>query len=200
MIRQNKKAAIELSIGTVVVIVLAMSMMILGLVLVRQIFAGATDSVDATQQSVQEELKNLFQTTDKDVIVGDSSGSVLKIKPGTEVFMVPIASRTSDSTPVSSKTRLTFKLELDALSTKSCVKTLTHSVVTSFFITPLNKENPIANFNGQDPTAYDNILLSIPKGTAPCAQKVSVTVTDKETNKPVGATSFTFEVMKSSLF
>ena len=44
---RKKKAAIELSVGTIVVIVLAMSMLILGLVLIRNIFKGSIDNFDA---------------------------------------------------------------------------------------------------------------------------------------------------------
>lgn len=56
----NKKAAIELSIGTIVIIVLAMSMLILGLVLVRTIFTGATYNVDSLNKNVEAEINKLF--------------------------------------------------------------------------------------------------------------------------------------------
>ena len=56
----NKKAAVELSIGTIVIIVLAMSMLILGLVLIRGIFSGATDNVDTINDKVREEINKLF--------------------------------------------------------------------------------------------------------------------------------------------
>lgn len=57
---QNKKAAIELSIGTIVIIVLAMSMLILGLTLVRTIFTGATYNVNELNKNVQSEINKLF--------------------------------------------------------------------------------------------------------------------------------------------
>jgi hypothetical protein len=56
----NNKGAIELSIGTIVVIVLAMSMLILGLILVKNIFTGATYNVDQMNSKVQDEIKKLF--------------------------------------------------------------------------------------------------------------------------------------------
>jgi len=56
----NKKAAIELSIGTIVIIVLAMSMLILGLTLVRTIFKGATYNVDQLNKNVEGEINKLF--------------------------------------------------------------------------------------------------------------------------------------------
>lgn len=56
----HKKAALELSIGTIVIIVLAMSMLILGLVLVRNIFTGATYNVDQLNKNVEAEINKLF--------------------------------------------------------------------------------------------------------------------------------------------
>lgn len=59
-ILKNKKAAIELSIGTIVVIVIAMTMLILGLVLVKNIFTGATYNVDTLNKNVEAQLNKLF--------------------------------------------------------------------------------------------------------------------------------------------
>lgn len=60
MLNKNKKAALELSIGTIVVIVIAMSMLILGLVLVRTIFTGAKYNVDQLNKNVEAEINKLF--------------------------------------------------------------------------------------------------------------------------------------------
>ena len=56
----NKKGALELSVGTIVIIVLAMSMLILGLVLVRSIFTGATYNVNTINDNVKAEINKLF--------------------------------------------------------------------------------------------------------------------------------------------
>ncbi len=56
----QKKGAMELSIGTIVIIVLAMSMLILGLVLVRTIFTGAKYNVDTMNNKVRDEINKLF--------------------------------------------------------------------------------------------------------------------------------------------
>lgn len=57
---KNKKGAIELSIGTIVIIVLAMAMLILGLTLVRTIFTGATYNVQELNKNVEGEINKLF--------------------------------------------------------------------------------------------------------------------------------------------
>ena len=61
--RGNKKAAIEMSIGTIVTIVLAMSMLILGMVLVKNIFSGYcyTETLEKTLK-VWQTLKVWYKT------------------------------------------------------------------------------------------------------------------------------------------
>ena len=78
----NKKAAIELSIGTIVIIVLAMTMLILGLVLVRSIFTSATDSVKQIDDKVKGEINKLFVEDDIRKIVIYPSTRLIKLKQG----------------------------------------------------------------------------------------------------------------------
>jgi len=56
----SKKAAFELSIGTIVILVLAMSMLILGLILIRTIFTGAKYNVETMNKKVEAEINKLF--------------------------------------------------------------------------------------------------------------------------------------------
>ena len=65
----NKKAAIELSIGTIVIIVLAMSMLILGLVLIRNIFSGSINNFDALNRNVEGEINKLFNERGEKTII-----------------------------------------------------------------------------------------------------------------------------------
>jgi len=64
----NKRGALELSIGTIVILVLAMSMLILGLILVRTIFSGATDNVSTMNEKVRQEINDLFVEDQKGVL------------------------------------------------------------------------------------------------------------------------------------
>lgn len=68
-ITESKRGAIELSIGTIVIIVLAMSMLILGLVLVNNIFSGASSNVDELNNKVKDEIRGLFQDENQRVII-----------------------------------------------------------------------------------------------------------------------------------
>ncbi|MFA5258487.1 MAG: hypothetical protein WC979_04115 [Candidatus Pacearchaeota archaeon] len=68
MVKRNKKAAIELSMSTIVILVLAMSMLILGLVLIRTIFTGATGNVQTMNDKVKGEISKLFEEDTRAVI------------------------------------------------------------------------------------------------------------------------------------
>ncbi len=80
----SKRGAIELSIGTIVIIVLAMSMLILGIVLVKNIFGVGMDVTDVIGNEVEQEITNMFGEGDKlamapsarrkDVQVGEKTG------------------------------------------------------------------------------------------------------------------------------
>ncbi len=69
---ENKRAAIELSIGTIVIIVLAMSMLILGIVLVRTIFKGGIDVAEMTTDQLKNQVAQLFGDDKKLVVYPDS--------------------------------------------------------------------------------------------------------------------------------
>ena len=57
---KQKKAAFEMSITTIVVLVIAMTMLVLGLVLVRSVFKGATENVLNINEKVKGEIDKLF--------------------------------------------------------------------------------------------------------------------------------------------
>lgn len=99
---KNKKAAVELSIGTIVIIVLAMSMLILGLVLIRGIFTGATDNVDELNEKVKEEIKGLF-VDQRERAVLKLTESTAKVEQGTE-FGVAFGVRNTEEGAVGSQT------------------------------------------------------------------------------------------------
>jgi len=65
---RGNKGAIELSIGTIVIIVLAMSMLILGMVLVRNIFGGSSENILQMNNKVKDQINKLF-VEDKRTVV-----------------------------------------------------------------------------------------------------------------------------------
>lgn len=80
---KNKKAAMEMTMGTIVTIVLLVSVLVLGLVLVRSIFSSATNAVDLTDQQLQNEIQKLFADGDKKVVIYPNT-KMIEIKQGEE--------------------------------------------------------------------------------------------------------------------
>jgi len=69
MITKNKRAAMEMSIGTIVTIVLLMTVLIMGLVLVRTVFKSGGDSIEQIDRALQNEINKLFAEEGKKVVV-----------------------------------------------------------------------------------------------------------------------------------
>lgn len=76
----TKKGAMEMSVGTIVTIVLLMSVLILGLVLVKNIFGSAKKVIDLTDQQLGEEINKLFGEDKKLVIY--PKNRLIEVKQG----------------------------------------------------------------------------------------------------------------------
>lgn len=80
----GKKAAIEMSVGTIVTIVLLMTTLILGLILVRNIFSGSVENINSIDQAVKNEINKLFAEDDARKIVIYPAAREITVKKGDE--------------------------------------------------------------------------------------------------------------------
>jgi len=78
----NKKAQMQMSVGTIVTIVLLMTVLILGLVLVRSIFSGSVENIESIDQAVKSEINKLFSEDDSRKIVVYPPTRLITIKKG----------------------------------------------------------------------------------------------------------------------
>jgi len=72
----NKKAALELSIGTIVILVIAMAMLIGGLVFIRQIWDTSTNAISSIDKGVEDEINKLFSDSDAKISIYPSSRKI----------------------------------------------------------------------------------------------------------------------------
>ena len=71
---KNKLGAMEMSVGTIVTIVLLMAVLVLGLVMVRTIFKSSTENINVVDQKVKDQINKLFSEDDlKQIIIYPSS-------------------------------------------------------------------------------------------------------------------------------
>lgn len=191
----NKTAALELSVGTIIIIVIGMSMLILGLILVKNIFGGATESVDELNIKIKNEITGLFASEEKNVVVKLGSQNTARIKQNTLSFNVPIGAATPDGS-ATTRERLKYKLSLDEEG--SCFKEIGQARTERLLKAKTGVEYSFDEFDGSN--AFALVEVSIPKGTSLCTQKVLIDVIDTETSAPVGGSFFKIEVIKSGIF
>jgi hypothetical protein len=65
----NRKAQMQMSVGTIVTIVLLMTVLILGLTLTRTIFTSSVENIDAIDDSIKKEINELFDDDNKRTVI-----------------------------------------------------------------------------------------------------------------------------------
>lgn len=203
----NTKGAFELSVTTMIVIVLAVIFLIMALVLIRNIFGGATQSVDQINTQVTKEINKLFTDENKKIVIYLGTDKIAKIKAGTTNFGLIIGAETKYGNPINNRTDIQYKLTLDTNS--ECYKMLGPQGIQMWFTQQkISGTNTYWNNidEAESDKAYARIELSIPEGTAVCTQKVLVDFVDNtnaayaEASNTLGLNSFTIEVVQAGLF
>lgn len=102
---RNRSGAMEMSVGTIVTIVLLMSVLVLGIFLIQKIFKTGTSAIDQVDTKIQSEIDRLFADEDKSVVIypkereitidqGESGGfafSILNTEQGDGSFSYTIS-------------------------------------------------------------------------------------------------------------
>ncbi len=164
--KSEKRGAFEMSITTIVILVIAMTLLVLGLVFVRQIFGTATKSVDTIDDQTQNELMNLFGESGSDIIVKLGSQQTAKVKQGTENFGFMFAVSPEDPSIVNS---CKYSLEKGTGDCKN-------PDPAKWFVG--GKLPSGASFNKiSEGVASALVKLSVPSNQAPCQQLFNIKVT-----------------------
>ena len=72
----QKRAAMELSMSTIVILVLAMMMLIMGIVLVKNIFGTSNEAINDLSKGVKDSIAKMFTNEDQKLVVYPSSRTV----------------------------------------------------------------------------------------------------------------------------
>ncbi|HTY43684.1 MAG TPA: hypothetical protein VMC80_00365 [Patescibacteria group bacterium] len=179
--KKNKKAAIEMSIGTIVTIVLAISFLVLGIFLIQRIGKSATSVVDLTDQQLRDQLNNLFSTENKVVVIPQTDTIPIKQEAtgGVVVGIKNLQQGTAAST--------TFSYAVSADDVSNCG--ITAAQAEAWMATGKTGSNIQLASGDFDP---ERVIFRIPTGAPLCIAKFRVNV--NVGGQPYGSAAFNIEV------
>jgi hypothetical protein len=202
---KSKKAAFEMSMSTIIIIVLSVIFLILGLVLLKNIFGTATSSLATIDDKLKTQMASLFADEDQPIFIKPEDG-VLKIRAGTTNFGFILGGKSKYGNDVK-RGDIQFKLTLDKKGSGNCYSKIGEAKIKQWFVGSSIAASDTDNiYNSmddyRDDMAFQRIQIDIPSGTVLCTQKVFYDVIDKSDTTqtlPIGGGSFTIEVLRKSL-
>lgn len=203
----NKKAAIELSMTTIITIVLSVVFLILALVLLRSVFDTATGSIDTVDEKLKNQLTTLFAEEDSSTVFIRPEDGVLKIRADTSDFGFIIGAKTKNGNDIVNWGDMQYRLILDKES--SCYKKLGESTIKKWFINSKisSSDQDVASYNSLNwakngDVGLARIQLAVPKGTILCSQTVLfdfIDKTDPNLVEPLDGMAFNIIILRKAL-
>jgi len=171
---KNTKAAFEMSVGTIVTIVLSVTLLVLGIFFVQNIFSSAKGVVDLTDQQLRNEINQLFSEENR-----------MSIYPSTR--LVEVKQESTDGVGVGIKNLLTgasgdkvFSYEVTVSDADLEEKCGVDSEEVENWIVTGRAENDIPIPSGDIST--QKVLFEIPTGAPLCTIRFRINVkADEET-------------------
>lgn len=174
----NKKAAMEMSVGTIVTIVLLMSVLVLGIFLVQKIFKSSSSAIDTVDSQIQSEINKLFSTEGKALVIYPSSREI-SVKKGDTPKGFAFSVKNTD---VESHD---FSYAVESQDTSSCGSLTTDQANTWM----LSAQGSFSLGPGGTLTNAEKVLFKIPDSAPPCTIVYRVNI-DKESTPYESSTIF----------
>jgi hypothetical protein len=198
---KDKRAAFEMSMSTIIVIVLSVSFLILGLVLLKNIYGTSSKSINILDEKFGSELQKIFTDENRNLVIYLGEDKKASVRAGTTDFGVGIAAQTINNIRMEDKSKIQYFVSLDESSPKSCTKILGKTRTVGLFSQKLDTWLNSTAFDG--PISKFQIRVSIPTSTQVCTQLVEVTAKDFSVDpngEVIAMDSFTLEILKKGLF
>jgi len=198
---ENKRAAFEMSMSTIIVIVLSVSFLILGLVLLKNIYGTSSKSINILDEKLGSELQKIFTDENKNLVIYLGEDKKASVRAGTTDFGVGVASQSINNVRVEDKSKIQYKLSLDESSPKSCTKVIGKTRTMGLFAQSFDIWLNSTAFDG--PVSKFQIRINVPASTQVCTQLVEVMAKDFTVvpgGEVIAMDSFTLEVLKKGLF
>jgi len=175
---KNKKAAMEMSVGTMVTIVLLVIVLVLGIFFIQKIFATGTNAIDSIDNQVQSEIQKLFAREGGRIAVYPTSMKVV-LKKGEDPSGFAFSVKNKGEAA-------SFTFTIEALDVSNCGGSFTKEEANSYLI---GKEG---SFNiGRDASLDlpELVLLDIPETAPACTVSYRIDVL-RNGEQYTGATVF----------
>ena len=155
--KKDKKAQMEMSVGTIVTIVLLMSVLVLGIFLVQKIFKTGTSAIDTVDAQIQSEVNKLFASEGKALVIYPSSREItLKKEDDPRGFAFSVKNEDVESK--------IFSYKIEAQDVSKC-GSLTKEQAENFI---LGKTGSFSLGPGNALNLPELIKFVIPKTAPPC--------------------------------
>lgn len=197
---KNKTGAMEMTVGTIVTIVLLMSALVLGLILTKTIFTNTTDNVNTINDQVKGEIQNLFGSEGKKLIVGLGGQSTATVRQGTDNFGIPFGFAPDNPNAWGlNRDGCKYDIQVSPSSSKdACTNNGWTNPLADIFPGTSNIKFDEVDSN----VGYALIKVNVPASMPPCKQRFNVLV------KCVGAQyssetttgAFEIDVIKKGIF
>ena len=167
---KNTKGAMEMSVGTIVTIVLLMMVLVLGIFFIQKIFSGSNSAIDSVNSQLTSQINQLFS---------DGKASRLAIYPTSQQITI----KKSDSTPkgfafsvyndANENKDFTYTVASDDVS--NCGNTMTNQIADSYII---GKSGKFSLQPASSLSLAEIVLFSLPQSAPACTVTYDVTVND----------------------
>lgn len=170
---KSKRAAMEMSVGTIVTIVLLMSVLVLGIFLVQKVFKSGSGAVEAIDSQVQNEINKLFSEEGKPLAVFPNSRQIT-IKKGDDAkgFAFSINNRDTEGHE--------YNYKIEALDTfdfaAKCGTGMTKAKADSYILVASGKKRLGAGMAMEIP---ELVKFQIPETAVPCTIPYNLMIDDE---------------------
>lgn len=200
---KNKSGAMEMTVGTIVTIVLLMSALVLGLILTKTIFTKTTENVENIDAQVKGEINDLFGEDGTGFVIRLGNQNTAKVRQGTANFGIPIGFSPTDPNAWGTGSNLGNNCKYSIVPTggaQYCIGKGWSNICTT--TTPSIKTGcsnvlfeTFENYDG-----YSLIKIDIPSNIPPCLQRFTITVTCSGYSLETVKGAFDIEVLKKGIF
>jgi hypothetical protein len=157
---KDKRAAMELSMGTIVILVLAMIMLIMGIVLIRTIFDTAGGAITEIDDGVKSEINKIFADPSKKLVLYPAKRTItLKQRSQGEGFAFAVRNTEIDSL------EFTYAVEVDP---SFDIREKCHITKAEADQWLLIDSGSVSLGPGQKQEEGELILFNIPDSAPPC--------------------------------